>query len=124
MLTILTPLVEWEGDTDYAGAIASRNKRALDYLAAGRPGKAVPLLEWTLADCKRLLGRDHPTTIRARSNLATGYRAAGRTAEAIAVLERTLTDCKRILGPDHPETRAAREALAAWTGEPHGTAQG
>jgi hypothetical protein len=124
LITILSPLIEWAGDTDDADAVTSRNKRAMDYLAAGRTAKAVPLLEWTLADCKRILGRDHPTTIRARSNLAMGYRAAGRTAEAIPVLKRTLADCERVLGTGHPETRAARDALASWTGEPQGSAQG
>jgi hypothetical protein len=40
------------------------------YLAAGRPAKAIPLLERTLADCERVLRADHPDTKATREDLA------------------------------------------------------
>jgi tetratricopeptide (TPR) repeat protein len=119
LITILAPLFEWVQDADHPNpdTLRSRNNRAMSYLAAGRPAKAIPLYRRTLADCDRVLGVYHPYTLRSRNNLAMGYRAAGRTAEAIPLLERTLADCERVLGADHPDTRAAREDLAALTGQ-------
>jgi hypothetical protein len=80
--------------------------------------KAIPLYRGALADCERVRGADHPSTLRSRNNLAMAYRAAGRTAEAIPLLERTLADCEAVLGADHPWTKAAREGLAALTSKP------
>lgn len=114
MITIFAPLVEWVQGNDHPDPdiCRSRNKRAMGYLAAGRPAKAIPLLERILADCVRVLGVYHPYTLRSRNNLAMGYRAAGRTAEAIPLLKRTLADCERILGADHPDTLTSRNNLA------------
>ena len=95
----------------------SRNKLAMRSLAAGRTAEAISLYKGALADCKRLLGADHPTTLTTRNNLAMAYRAAGRTAEAVPLLERTLADRERMLGGDHPDTNAARKDLAALTGK-------
>ena len=120
MITIVAPLFEWVQGADHPNpdTLRSRNNRAMSYLAAGRPAKAIPLYRRTLADCVRVLGVYHPYTLRSRNNLAMGYRAAGRTAEAIPLLERTLADCERVLGADHPWTKAAREGLAALTSKP------
>ena len=120
MITIVAPLFEWVQGADHPNpdTLRSRNNRAMSYLAAGRPAKAIPLYRRTLADCERVLGVYHPYTLRSRNNLAMGYRAAGRTAEAIPLLERTLADCERALGAGHPRTKAAREALAAMTSKP------
>ena len=82
-----------------------------------RMAEAIPLYRGALADCERVRGTDHPSTLKARNNLAMAYRAAGRTAEAIPLLEQTLADCERMLGADHPDTNATRDALAAVTGE-------
>jgi Tetratricopeptide repeat len=79
--------------------------------------EAIPLYRGALADCERVRGTDHPSTLRSRNNLAMAYRAAGRTAEAIPLLERTLTDRERMLGADHLDTNAARKDLAALTGK-------
>jgi tetratricopeptide (TPR) repeat protein len=119
LITIFAPLFEWVQGADHPNpdTLRSRNNRAMSYLAAGRPAKAIPLYRRTLADCERVLGVYHPYTLRSRNNLAMSYRAAGRPAEAIPLLERTLADCERVLGADHPDTRAAREDLAALTGE-------
>jgi hypothetical protein len=73
------------------------------------------LYEQNLADCERVLGRDHPDTLTSRSNLAHAYHTVGRMVEAQAMFERTLADSERALGPDHPLTQTARENLAAVT---------
>ena len=97
------PLFEWMPDTDRPDTL----KR--------RMAEAIPLYKGALADCERVRGTDHPSTLRARNNLAMAYRAAGRTADAIALYERTLADCERMFGANHPKTKTARKELAALT---------
>lgn len=72
MITILAPPVEWVQGADHPNpdTLRSRNNRAMSYLAAGRPAKAIPLYRRTLADCERVLGADHPDTRAAREDLA------------------------------------------------------
>jgi len=111
------PLFEWMQGADHPNTW-SRNKLAMRSLAAGRTAEAISLYKGAFADCKRLLGADHPTTLTTRNNLAMAYRAAGRTADAIPLYERTLAYCERFMGADHPDTKAAREGLAALTSEP------
>jgi tetratricopeptide (TPR) repeat protein len=124
MLTVFAPLFEWVlGADHHQDTVRPWNSLAMSYLAAGQPGKAIPLYKRTLADCERVLGPKYPNTLRSRNNLAMSYRAAGRTAEAIPLLERTIADCARVLGANHPDTKAARENLAALTGEPKGHRQ-
>jgi hypothetical protein len=48
----------------------SRGDLASAYGSAGRVGEAIGLYEATLADCERVLGSDHPTTVIVRDNLA------------------------------------------------------
>ncbi|MCL2395902.1 MAG: tetratricopeptide repeat protein [Acidimicrobiaceae bacterium] len=117
---VFAPLLEWMLGDDQLNpdTIKSRNKRAMSYLAAGRPAKAIPLYKRTLADCERVLGAGNSNTLRARNNLAMAYQAAGRTAEAIPLLERTLADCERVLGANHRDTKATRRNLAALTADP------
>jgi Tetratricopeptide repeat len=55
---------------DHPDTLASRNNLAYAYEAAGDLGRAVPLLEQTLADSVRVLGADHPQTKIVRGNLA------------------------------------------------------
>ncbi len=106
MITIFAPLFEWVPGADHPDT------------KAARMAEAIPLYRGALADCERVRGIDHPSTLRWRNNLAMAYRAAGRTAEAIPLLERTLADCERVRGADHPDTKAAREGLAALTSKP------
>ena len=106
MITIFAPLFEWVPGADHPDTKAARMV------------EAIPLYRGALADCERVRGTDHPSTLRWRNNLAMAYRAAGRTAEAIPLLERTLADCERVRGADHPDTKAAREGLAALTSKP------
>jgi tetratricopeptide (TPR) repeat protein len=87
--------------------------------APGRPdtlkermAEAIPMYRGALADCERVRGAEHRSTLRARNNLAMAYRAAGRTAEAIPLLERALAGYERVLGHRHPDTLTTRSNLA------------
>ena len=99
MITVF-PLFEWGPRAGHPNTLKQRT------------AEAIPLYRGALADCERVRGADHPSTLRSRNNLAMAYRAAGRTAEAIPLLERALADCERVLGTDRPDTRATRNNLA------------
>ncbi|GAA4102765.1 tetratricopeptide repeat protein [Nonomuraea soli] len=75
-------------------------------------GRAIPLLEQTLADRERVLGPDHPHTLTSRNNLAYAYETAGDLGRAIPLLEQTLAAFERVLGPEHPDTLSSRNNLA------------
>ncbi|WP_187414395.1 tetratricopeptide repeat protein [Nonomuraea sp. PA05] len=75
-------------------------------------GRAVHLLEATLADCERVLGPDHRHTLACRTNLAFAYRDAGDLKRALPLYEATTADFERVLGADHPETLMSRNNLA------------
>ncbi|GAA2207270.1 hypothetical protein GCM10009850_027280 [Nonomuraea monospora] len=77
------------------------------------PGRAVQLLEVTLADCTRVLGPDHPGTLVCSGNLAGAYRDAGDLGRAIPLYEATVADCERVRGADHPETLLSRNNLSS-----------
>jgi tetratricopeptide (TPR) repeat protein len=64
------------------------------------------------ADCERILGPDHLTTLASQNNLAFAYRQAGRLNEAIPLFERTLTTAEEVLGPKHPNTLDSQNNLA------------
>ncbi len=99
MITIF-PLFEWVLGADQPNTSLK-----------SRMAQAIPLYRGALADCERVRGADHPSTLRARNNLAMAYRAAGRTAEAIPLLAQTLEDSERVRGANHPDTRTTRNNL-------------
>ncbi|MGW9123041.1 FxSxx-COOH system tetratricopeptide repeat protein [Streptomyces sp. NPDC055663] len=68
--------------------------------------------EHMVADCERLLGNEHRSTLAARANLAASYWQAGRTNDAINIEERVLAECKRLLGDSHPYTLSTHANLA------------
>jgi len=55
---------------DHPDTLGSRSLQAAAYLAAGDPGRAIPLFEQTVADSVRVLGQDHPLTKIVRDELA------------------------------------------------------
>lgn len=81
---------------------SDRWRTAQESWTLGDLGRAIPLLEQTLADRERVLGPDHPDTLTSRNNLAGAYESAGDLGRAIPLLEQTLADSERVLGPDHP----------------------
>jgi tetratricopeptide (TPR) repeat protein len=93
--------------------LASRNRLANAYLAAGRAAEAIPLYERTIAACERTLGPDDSQTLSTRNNLAVAYLEAGRPAEAIDAHKATLAARQRTLAPGHLDTIGSRHNLAA-----------
>ena len=69
---------------------ATRKKLATAYQDTGRAAEAVPLLERTSADPKRILRFDHPGIQTSRKNLAEAHPAVDRVADAIPPPEQTL----------------------------------
>jgi tetratricopeptide (TPR) repeat protein len=59
------------------------NNLASAYRSAGKPDRALPLLEETLKLTKAKLGADHPHTLTSMNNLASAYRAAGKPDQAL-----------------------------------------
>ena len=76
-------------------------------------GRAIPLLETTLADRERVLGGDHPGILTSRNNLASAYWQAGRQAEAITIMQAVVTVARRSLSPNHEVSRQLEANLAA-----------
>ncbi|MGR6918839.1 tetratricopeptide repeat protein [[Actinomadura] parvosata] len=76
------------------GTLTSRNDLAGAYQTAGDLGRAIPLLEATLANCERLLGVNHPTTRVVRVNLEVTV-AAGAARPSAGWWRRILPRCGR-----------------------------
>jgi hypothetical protein len=76
------------------------------------PGQVIGLGVPLAADCERMLGADHPSTLAARFNLAYAYESAGRLGEAIPLYEQVLAGYERVLGADHRDTLISRNNLA------------
>jgi tetratricopeptide (TPR) repeat protein len=109
----LTAIESVHDDSSTIRKVLSLRLKAVWYLnEISDPTRATLLGEDLVADCRRLLGDDHPFTVGTRSNLARAYELAGRLDEAIALHERVLADCQRLLGDDHPDTVGTRSNLA------------
>ncbi|MFG3553698.1 tetratricopeptide repeat protein [Micromonospora sp. NPDC047557] len=78
----------------------------------GQHATAIKQFEQVRADCRRLLGDDHPNTLTSVGNLASAYQSVGRVAEAIKLYEQGWADCRRVLGDDHRHTLASVNNLA------------
>jgi tetratricopeptide (TPR) repeat protein len=99
-----------------------------DDISAGKPDRAIPLLEEFRALQTARSGADHPDTGLARTNLGVAYKSAGRWAEALPLLEEGqrasrkypalrevgthLLDVYVALGQPDKATALAREMLA------------
>ena len=66
-----------------------------------------------LAVQKRVLGKEHPSTLLSAHILASTYSDQGKHAEAEALQVVTLAVAKRVLGDRHPHTVVFARALAA-----------
>jgi tetratricopeptide (TPR) repeat protein len=93
-------------------ALASQ-RLADAYLAAGRPGEAIPWFQWLLDNLAEGLGPDHRDVIAARRRLGHALVAALQIPAAIDVLERAVAEFERVCGPAHADTLGARDELAA-----------
>jgi tetratricopeptide (TPR) repeat protein len=79
----------------------------------GQTGAAIDGFEKVVADYRRVLGNDHPSTLTSRNNLANAYQSADRVADAINEYEKVLADRRRVLGEEHPSTLTSRNNLAS-----------
>ena len=97
----------------HANAVATRDRLAAAYEAAGRSADAIAVYQVALAERERNQGPDHAEVIVARAHLARAYARAGRLTEAIATYQGAAADSARVLSPAHPATLDARAGLAA-----------
>jgi tetratricopeptide (TPR) repeat protein len=96
----------------HADSLAAKDRLAVAYESAGRPGDAIAMFAGAVGDQERSHGPEHPDTIAARGRLAHAYGSAGLPAEAVALYEQTVAESSRQLGLGHPITLAARGGLA------------
>jgi hypothetical protein len=92
---------------------------------AGLVADAIGHFRALLADCRELLGSDHPDTLTARYDLAYWRGEAGDFAGAAAAMAELVDDRLRVLGPSHSDTLGTRAAVAFWrghAGDPAGAA--
>ncbi len=80
---------------------------------AGRDRAPSTFLAKVLADRKRSLGEEHPTTITTANALAVMYKVQGRYDEAEALYLNSLAACQRTLGDRHPLTLGTIKGLAS-----------
>ncbi|GLB39577.1 putative patatin-like phospholipase [Lyophyllum shimeji] len=62
---------------------------------------------------KRMLGKDHPSTLTSIANLASTYRSQGRFEEAERLGVEVVEATKQVLGKDHPDTLKSIANLAS-----------
>ena len=79
------------------------NGVALFHQDAGRYGVAEPLLRRVLADCERVLGKEHPDTLTSVNNLAELLQSKGDYTEAEPLYRRALEGYERVQGKDHTD---------------------
>ncbi len=83
------------------------------YLSSrGQYRQALKLEEENLADCRRVLGEDHPDTLAAMNNLAATRWDLGDFDGARDLHEQALPTRQRVLGEDHPDTLTSMNNLA------------
>ena len=101
------------GDLLWAGAGCPRllllTGHSLD--DAGLTGPAVSWWRELAADCRRILGQDHPDSLVTGGLLAGALLVAGQAAEAVTWSRWVLAGRTGVLGPDHPATIAAQVSL-------------
>jgi hypothetical protein len=85
---------------------------AIAYWQDGQIDFALPLLQRSVQDIARTLGRDHELRLRAIAALRDLLLSRNDHRQA-CVLQRELLECQiQRLGCDHPETIATRASLA------------
>jgi tetratricopeptide (TPR) repeat protein len=83
------------------------------YLAAGRPGQAVPAFQRALAGSSRALGPQHPAIAGMRIDLGRALVAAGEPRDAVTVLGEAAAGWERSHGAGDPGTLNAWDEYAA-----------
>ncbi|MFJ3623798.1 tetratricopeptide repeat protein [Streptomyces iakyrus] len=94
-----------------------RSNLATAHQSAGNTREALDGLRHSAAQCRRVLGPDHPDTLGALNNLANAHARPGNRSRAIESYERLLTDCRRVFGTDDQRTDLVAANLAALRGQ-------
>jgi tetratricopeptide (TPR) repeat protein len=98
---------------DHPATVGINERLAQAYLAAGRSGESVALLEQIHGDRARRAGPDHPGSVQAGRDLGLALLTANRFDQAIAVLTVVASGWERSAGQESLEAMSAREDLAA-----------
>jgi tetratricopeptide (TPR) repeat protein len=85
---------------------------AILYYSQDRYAKAEPLCLATVELRRRVLGKEHPSTLASLNSLATLYRIQGRYPEAEALFVNAVAVRRRVLGEGHPDTLLSMNGLA------------
>ncbi|OCK88522.1 TPR-like protein [Cenococcum geophilum 1.58] len=83
----------------------------LDY--DGRYNEADISFEQVMKTCRRVLGKEHPSTLTSMANLASTYSHQGRWKEAEELEVQVMETRKRVLGAEHPDTLTSMANLAS-----------
>jgi len=83
----------------------------LDY--DGRYNEADISFEQVMKTCRRVLGKEHPSTLTSMANLASTYSHQGRWKEAEELEVQVMETRKRVLGAEHPDTLTSMTNLAS-----------
>jgi serine/threonine protein kinase len=89
-----------------------RNALGLTQHGLGEYRKAVAQFEQALADCRPLLGRDHPGVLNIRNNLALACEYVGEVEKAVGLFKQVLARRRATLGPNHPDILTSMNNLA------------
>src|SRR5262249_20227426 len=93
--------------------LISRGNLAKAYLAAGRPDRAVALLEQALQGFRAKVGPDHPHSLTTEQLLAEAYAAAGQYAKAEPLLRGALGRALKRFGAADPRTAGPMASLGS-----------
>jgi hypothetical protein len=63
---------------------------------------------------KRVVGKEHPSTLTSMANLASTYWNHYREEEAISLMETCIQLRKLVLGGHHPDTQSSLQTLTEW----------
>ncbi|MFI7215488.1 tetratricopeptide repeat protein [Micromonospora maritima] len=88
------------------------NLAAMFLLDQGDLTQSTTYLERALADCRRVLGDDHPDTLACVNNLAYAYQTASNPERVIPLCQQVISNLGHVMGDDHPDTLTAVNNLA------------
>jgi tetratricopeptide (TPR) repeat protein len=98
---------------DHPSTSGINERLARCYLASGRAGEAISLLQAIRSGRITRLGPEHPGTLEATRGLGLALVGTGRHAEAITILTQAVDDWGRSHDPGGASALLAREDLAA-----------
>jgi tetratricopeptide (TPR) repeat protein len=96
-----------------ARLLASRTWSVRHLVRAADLGWAAGLGERITADCRSLLGANHPVTLESRAALGEAYLVAGEIGTAITEFEQVLAGREQALGDEDHATLTARNDLGS-----------